>query len=228
MRFYAVRMGRATGIFYDSETARKQTIYFTDADCRMFKSMAEAKAYLKKRRFCKHKKDSYNLYVDGSYSPEKDIYGWGMAVYNGKNLIHTYKGIGVRGIVLKNTAAEICAATEAIKWAKKNHRKINLYYDFDGINKFTRKKIKLKSNYMKEYALFVKANRKRIKFNRVKAHSGIEGNMLAHILAREAVAECSNRYPVNYGLISGSLYAELIREKECKNFNYAKENFYDA
>lgn len=228
MRFYAVRMGRATGIFYDSETARKQTIYFMDADCRMFKSMAEAKAYLNKKFFSKNKKNVYNLYVDGSYSPEKDIYGWGMAVYNGRQLIYTYKGVGIRGIALKNTAAEICAATEAIKWAIKKHRKINLYYDFDGINKFTRKKIKLKSNYMKEYALFVKAHRKKIKFNRVKAHSGIEGNMLAHILAREAVASCSNRYPVNYGLISGSLYAEYIREQECKNFNYAKENFYDV
>lgn len=228
MRFYAVRMGRATGIFYDSETARKQTIYFTDADCRMFTSMADAKAYLNKKRYSKNKKNVYNLYVDGSYSPEKHIYGWGIAVYNRKQLIYTYKGIGVRGIAIKNIAGEIRAATEAIKWAIEKNRKINLYYDFDGISKFTKKNTKLSNAYILEYAYFVQANKNKVRFHKVKAHSGIEGNSMAHRLAREAVAAYENKYPANYGLIPGSVYAELIREQKCRKLIYGEENFYDA
>ena len=58
------------------------------------------------------KKVVYNLYVDGSYSPEKNIYGWGIAVYNRKELIYTYKGIGVRGIAIKNIAGEKSPSTK--------------------------------------------------------------------------------------------------------------------
>lgn len=131
-------------------------------------------------------------YVDGSFNPKTNVYGWGGFLVDQAGKRWIIKGCGSDPDLAKmrNVAGEIMGATEAIKKALKLHmRKLTIYHDYEGIAAWALGTWKAKKEGTKKYAEFVKEAMKtlRLYFRHVKSHTGIDGNELADRLAKEAV-----------------------------------------
>lgn len=131
-------------------------------------------------------------YIDGSFNPKTNIYGWGGFLIDqvGKRWIIKGCGSDPNLVKMRNVAGEIMGATEAIKKALKLHmEKLTIYYDYEGISAWALGTWKAKKGGTKRYAEFVKKAMKtlRLYFKHVKSHTGIDGNELADRLAKEAV-----------------------------------------
>lgn len=129
-------------------------------------------------------------FVDGSFNAKTGIYGFGGFVYDGEKL-HFLCGNGndpdLAG--MRNVSGEILGAMEAVRKAEELHlASLTILYDYKGIEAWATGDWKTKKQGTKEYADFMTKGRSvRVQFQKVPAHTGIEGNETADILAKFAV-----------------------------------------
>jgi ribonuclease HI len=132
-------------------------------------------------------------FIDGSFNPEKKIYGCGGFLIDqfGKKRIIQASGSDPRMVKMRNVAGEILGAKTAINLALLlKMKKLTIFYDYDGIANWPTGKWKCKKPATKKYAEFVLSaisNGLDIMFEHVKGHAGIPGNEEADRLAKEAV-----------------------------------------
>ena len=130
-------------------------------------------------------------YTDGSYNPEKRVYGYGAyLIFNGE--IFRLSGCDSKDDMkgLKGIAGEILAVMVAIEKAiTLEAKEIIINYDFAGIENWATNKSKRRKNGAKMYYNYIQMAKEQIhiEFRKVKAHSGNELNNRADKLARKAV-----------------------------------------
>ena len=132
------------------------------------------------------------VYVDGSYCKTKKEYSSGVVMlYNGEVIKKCgFKGNEPSLISMWNVAGEIKAAEYAMLWAlRMGFKKLILYYDYMGIEKWCSGEWKTKKEGTQNYAyVYGKVKPKlEIEFVKVKAHSGNIYNDLADRLAKDAL-----------------------------------------
>ncbi|WP_271845990.1 RNase H family protein [Clostridium tertium] len=89
---------------------------------------------------------------------------------------------------MRNVAGELLGAIEAMKWALSNRIKdINIYYDYEGIERWALGIWKTNKKGAKEYKEFFDSIKEvlNINFIKVKAHSGVKYNEEADRLAKK-------------------------------------------
>lgn len=130
-------------------------------------------------------------FVDGSFNETTRVYGYGgFVVINGEKHILQGKGNDIDMAKMQNVAGEILGSIAAMQFAIDNHlHTITILYDYFGIEKWTTGEWEAKLNYTKAYKQFfdLTKNYVNIKFQKVKAHSNIDGNEEADKLAKQAV-----------------------------------------
>ncbi|KAF2956930.1 AAA family ATPase [Marinitoga sp. 38H-ov] len=141
------------------------------------------------------------IYIDGSYDHNIRKFGAGFVVL--KDTIEKYwKGyIKEEYIKHRNVAGEIFAALLAFEYAKNENLKcIEINYDYEGIEKWAlglwKTNADLTKIYKEKYNYY--CNFFKIRFKKIKSHSGEKYNEISDELAKKAVYE--ENYNVKYDI----------------------------
>ena len=147
------------------------------------------------------------VFTDGSYSKDKsDVYGWAVAIYNNDKLIDILNGVGDQFIESWQIGGECEAVIQIMKYVI-NHQNefdnisiLEINYDYLGVEKWAEGQWKAKKKVSQDYVQqFTDLKRQLLNrdiivyFNKVKGHSGIEGNEAADEYAKKAVDEYYER-----------------------------------
>lgn len=206
-KYYAVLKGVKTGIFETWDACKECVDGYPGAQYKSFKTLDEAKAYLgeevevtvagKQRKAPvgdESRPDALVAYVDGSYEHSVQTYGFGCVFILPDGSIYTENGGGQNpeSAALRNVTGEMLGAMFAVQFARKNgFARIEIRYDYEGIEKWVTGAWKSKTDLTKKYAQRMQqwAQVIAIEFTKVPAHEGVYFNELADELAKEAVAE---------------------------------------
>lgn len=132
-----------------------------------------------------------NIYTDGSYNADRQIYGCGAVLIDGnEKILRMHKtGHPDEGANGWNINGEIDAAVMAIEKAiELGYDNITIHHDYEGVGKWADKMWKAKKSFTKAYAKKIDELRTQvmIRFVRVPGHSGSKWNDIADEEAREA------------------------------------------
>ena len=210
-KFYAVRKGRKTGIFTTWPDAQKQVSGFPGAEYKSFKTKEEAEAFLNKKEISLNgKTDTASLntsiekeistispkkaiaFIDGSYGTvkEREMYSFGAVIITDKQEVELYRSyLNPDWIAFRNVAGEIQGAMEAISWALDHGKEeIDVYYDYQGIEKWAIGDWRANSAVAIAYVKFIQEVKDQIaiRFFHVPAHTGVDYNERVDDLAKLA------------------------------------------
>lgn len=202
-KVYAVRKGLITGIFDTWEECKGAVDGFSGAEYKSFKTRQEAYAYLgMENPDCEEvlpdefpkDKDLLVTYVDGSYEHSLLKYAFGCVFLLPDRRILTEKGSGnnPESAKLRNVTGEMLGAMFAVKWAMKNgFRRIEIRYDYEGVEKWVTGAWKSKTELTQKYAETMRnwSAKINITFTKVAAHTNIYYNEMADGLAKEALLQ---------------------------------------
>ena len=191
-KYYAVKKGMKTGIFYSWEECRANVYGYPGAVYKSFKTREEALAFLGedpgeglKGRNC------VKIYVDGSYNRVTGEFSYGMVVLSGgREEKFNCKFNDKELASMHNVAGEIKGAEAAMQYAIDNHiPRISIHHDYEGIAKWCQGLWRTNREGTKAYRAFYEEAKEKveIKFVKVAGHSGDKYNDLADRLAKEAL-----------------------------------------
>ena len=142
-----------------------------------------------------------HAYTDGSYTKNKpQTYGWAVVIYdNNQKHLKSLSGKGSRFIESWQIGGECDAVLNLLSYINENLEQfddlqsIMIHYDYLGIEKWAlgdwKAKKPVAKNYVREFRelmLNLLNEDVEIQFNKVKGHSGVQGNELADQLAKDA------------------------------------------
>lgn len=145
--------------------------------------------------------DQLLAYVDGSYNHELGKYAFGCVFILADGRVYTESGNGNNpdSAALRNVTGEMLGAMFAVRFAMVNgFRKVELRYDYEGIEKWVTGAWKSKTELTQKYAQAMRrwGQSIEISFQKVVAHSKIYYNEMADKLAREALNGADGVPPV--------------------------------
>ncbi|EOU1829547.1 ribonuclease H [Clostridium perfringens] len=138
------------------------------------------------------KDDLIYIYVDGSFMVSKENYSYGFLVVKNDEILYEDNGVGYdkEAIALRNVSGEVEGAMKAIEYAIENgYKDIVLCYDYQGIESWALGTWKRNNRITQNYNKFMQEKFKLIKvrFKKIKGHSGNKFNDRADILAKKAL-----------------------------------------
>ncbi|MFA5577437.1 MAG: ribonuclease H family protein [Tissierellaceae bacterium] len=196
--YYAVKKGKNIGIYESWKECEENVRGFSGAIYKKFSSPEEALRFMEGGEEQGEEKDRLELkegeaiaYVDGSFSLEKFEYSYGIVFLTvaGKE---TFSGKeDHRDLAeMRNVSGELKGAMEAMKIAlDRNIVTLYLHYDYTGIENWALGNWKTNKEGTKNYKEFYDSikGKLKVKFIKVKAHSGVKYNEEADKLAKEAI-----------------------------------------
>lgn len=198
-KYYAVRVGKIPGIYFTWDDCKTMVEGYPGAKYKSFGSLAEAEAFLEGVSYSQETQVEMQLtteekayaFVDGSYNVATGVYGYGgFLVSNAQKHILQGAGDEEEMASMRNVAGEILGSMAAVEKALElGLKELVIYYDYMGIEMWATgawKRNKAGTIAYYEFMQNVK-NQIAITFEKVKGHSGIEGNEEADRLAKEAV-----------------------------------------
>ena len=197
-KYYAVRVGKTPGIYLTWDDCKEMVDGYPGAKYKSFGSLMEAEAFLEgvasvpgqTSENLSEQKVPY-AFVDGSYNVVTSVYGYGgFLVVEGEKYILQGSGSEEEMASMRNVAGEILGSMAAIEKALElGIKELIIYYDYMGIEMWATggwKRNKTGTIAYYEFMQKVK-NQISITFQKVKGHSGIDGNEEADRLAKAAV-----------------------------------------
>ncbi len=129
----------------------------------------------------------YRAYVDGSFSD--GIVSFGAVILKGDNIVEELSGVvndnDFKGS--RQVGGELLAAIKVAKWCIDNGiNEIDIFYDYDGIKKWANKEWKARKELTRRYSRFINESGLKIRWHKVKSHTGDKWNEHADRLAKSA------------------------------------------
>lgn len=133
-------------------------------------------------------------YVDGSYHTELVRYAFGCVFIVSPEEIYLAFGNGDNPdtVSMRNVTGEMLGAMYAVRTAMKNgYSGVELYYDYEGIEKWVSGQWKAKKEHTAKYAQAMRewGTQIRISFHKVAAHTNVKYNELADKTAKRGIEE---------------------------------------
>ena len=133
-------------------------------------------------------------YVDGSYEHSVKRYAFGCVFILPDDTIYIENGSGSNPDTaqLRNVSGEMLGAMYAVRWAIKNgFSRIELRYDYEGIEKWVTGEWKSKTELTQKYAAAMRRwmENIQIRFTKVAAHTNVYYNELADKMAKTGLRE---------------------------------------
>ncbi len=192
-KVYAVRKGRAPGLYDTWEACRQQITGYSGAEYKGFASREEAKRYLDGEGPGTEGSDTEAAaYVDGSYLEATGQFSCGVVFFHGgqeEQYSRLFEDQELAG--MRNVAGEIKGAETAMRFClERGIRSLTIYYDYEGIEKWCTGEWEARKPGTIRYREFYEdvSRQVEIHFVKVKGHSHNQYNDLADQLAREAFA----------------------------------------
>lgn len=128
-------------------------------------------------------------YVDGSYDPNTNVYGYGGFLYLGEEKIPISGANNNEEVAkMRNVAGELLGAMTAVIYARKyGVEELKILYDYTGIEYWVTGKWNAKNEYTQKYVSFMRTCGLKLSFEKIKGHSGVKGNEEADRMAKDAV-----------------------------------------
>ncbi|MCR5684468.1 MAG: reverse transcriptase-like protein, partial [Lachnospiraceae bacterium] len=131
-------------------------------------------------------------YVDGSFSQKHGKYAFGCVCFHADGEKEEFCGSGSDPEALKqrNVAGEMIASMLAVRWALINeYDELEICYDYSGIECWVTGAWKAKNDLTQKYRDFMrsKADKLKIFFTKVEAHTHVTYNELADELAKRGL-----------------------------------------
>lgn len=201
-RVYAVKRGKNTGIFYQWEECRNAVDGYPGAEYKGFPTVQEAKSYLGVADEGENNippagetsGESLLAYVDGSYDDTLKKYAFGCVFILADGHIYTQYGNGdnEQSLQHRNVTGEMLGAMYAVKTAMLNgFQKVELCYDYQGIEKWVTGEWRSKTELTQKYARAMRewGTKIHISFTKVAAHTNVKYNELADQMAKQGLRE---------------------------------------
>ena len=212
--FYAVKSGKTPGVYQTWEECKAQVDGFPNAAYKKFKTEDEAKAFIDGKESeartagntvdSKPKKsnsvsnlrsielpDGPYAFVDGSFNPDTGVYGYGgFLCVNGEKYPVQGNGHDEEMSSMRNVAGEIEGSMAAVKLAEEMKiHDLTILYDYKGIEEWAAGRWKTNKAGTTQYAEFMNSDNRivNISFQKVDAHTGIDGNEMADVMAKHSV-----------------------------------------
>lgn len=215
-KYYAVKKGRTPGIYLSWADCKKNIDGFPGAVYRGFETIQEAEAFINggaagtwRRQGTDSKEQSAAVqeqdmavqeptaraeavaYVDGSYNIATKEYSYGAVIFHdGKEEHFSEKFNDPQRASMRNVAGEIEGSMCAMKYCLAHGiGSLDIYFDYEGIEKWCTGAWKANKEGTIAYRDFYRkaSEQVRIRFVKVKGHSGDTYNDMADLLARQAV-----------------------------------------
>ncbi len=199
-KYYAVRAGHKPGIYETWSECQKQVKGFSGASFKGFKSRVEAEAFMNltaNSGTCKQvevkdrPKSDAVAYVDGSYENSVKLFSYGLVMFYEGREEHFAESYDTPELIsMRNVAGEIMGAQKAMQYCvERGVSTLDIYYDYEGIEKWCTGEWKANKEGTKAYKSFydsIKADLI-VTFYKVAAHTGDKYNELADQLAKSAI-----------------------------------------
>lgn len=190
-KYYAVRVGKNTGIFNTWEECKNNIFGFKGAIYKSFPTLDEAESFMNSGKIDKAENMDAIFYVDGSYDIRSGSFSYGIVVLKDDNEILLNKKYENSDLSsMRNVAGEIMGARSAIEYALEHgYKNIEIHFDYEGIEKWALGLWKTNKDGTIEYKKFYDGikNEINVHFVKVKGHSGDKYNDLADRLAKDAL-----------------------------------------
>ncbi|AHF06979.1 viroplasmin family protein [Desulfitobacterium metallireducens] len=189
-KFYAVKVGRESGIFLTWAACKNAVHGFPGAIYRSFESESEAQDWFNDKRselrVNSHPVD-YEVYTDGSYLSGQ--YSWAYAFVKNDEVIYedSSSGTSPEAAVMRNVAGEIAAVIYAVKRAADLGVTIRIFHDYAGIAFWVTGEWRAKNEFTQRYAKLMNEYRGVYVFEKVKAHTGNKFNEYVDKKAKAAL-----------------------------------------
>ncbi len=200
-KFYAVKKGKTPGIYTDWDSCKAAVDGYPGAEYKGFPTLMQAKEFLGVTdEAISHEKQELPAegcvlaYVDGSYEDSIRKYAFGCVFLLPTGEIYTAYGNGDNEMSLqqRNVSGEMLGAMYATQCAIYNgYARIELRYDYEGVEKWVTGAWKSKTDLTQKYATYMREKSKVIgmKFTKVPAHSNVKFNEVADGLAKKGLTE---------------------------------------
>ena len=130
-------------------------------------------------------------YVDGSYDSWTHKFAYGVVIFHdGGEICLNNSYYNKELSTMRNVAGELMGAETAMRWClEQGVSHLQLYYDYEGIEKWATGRWKANKPGTKAYQHFCRSisNKLIVEFKKVKGHSGDKYNDLADSLAKAAL-----------------------------------------
>ncbi len=196
-KYYAVRKGRTPGIYLTWADCQKNIEGFSGAEYKGFDVIEEAAAFLETGGENRRERKGSVVgpeavaYVDGSYNAATREYACGVVLFHGGHTEYfSRKFSDPERAAMRNVAGEIEGSMCAMNYCLEHGvSSLAIYYDYEGIEKWCTGAWKANKEGTIAYRDFYReASRQvRIRFVKVKGHSGDKFNDLADRLAKQAI-----------------------------------------
>ena len=190
-KYYAVRIGRQTGIFESWDECKRQVTGFKGAAFKGFETRADAEMFMNGQNVSDSgpRSGAVTAYVDGSYNIKTKVFSYGAVIFDNGEVKMNEAFSDEELAQMRNVAGEIQGAMAAMSYRVQHEKtKLDLYYDYEGIEKWCTGEWKTNKRGTIEYKAFYESVRDRldIRFVKVKGHSGDKYNDMADRLAKDA------------------------------------------